>query len=254
MQVPNLDISPYVFAKPIDDISLDIVAIHGAWQDPITFQALGAEFGKARHRFIAPRLPIEDPDKTYKTYGYGIAEAIEAAGFHRPHIIGHSLGGLTASAVTELIPIESITYICGIIPATKSDQAALDEFEWLTPKQSDEFKNAIVTYGDVTRINPSKAEAMFFGDCMPIVARAAAATLRAHRLREPDIVLDKRPDVREASIIATEDKVLNPVWQLGRTMLLLDQIATSIDSDHSPHVSHPKQLAAMLLAQMKQAT
>ena len=81
--------------------------VHGAYGDGGQWDALAAELAARGHRALAPDLPIEDRRATFEDYADAVGEC--------DHVVGHSMGGVTAALVAGRRGIP-VTYVAALIP------------------------------------------------------------------------------------------------------------------------------------------
>jgi hypothetical protein len=106
--------------------------------------------------------------------------------------------------------------------------------------------DAIEVDGEFVRLSPDKATAALYGDCTPDVARWAVGHLSTQTLAS-------FRDQRESENARTEtiyircanDHAVDP--QIQQLMSEECDFALTLESDHSPFLSHPSQFCDIIL-------
>lgn len=143
------------------------ILIHGAWQGSWAFDTIVPRLQAAGHEAVAADLPGEGHDNTppeqvnLALYAEKVAKLVDAA--KGPVImVGHSMGGVTASQVCEMRPerIALAIYLCAFM--LPDGFAVLDFYEkYLEPWMKG--AHARVTYENGTsRIDPVSAVDVFY--------------------------------------------------------------------------------------------
>jgi pimeloyl-ACP methyl ester carboxylesterase len=101
---------------------------------------------------------------------------------------------------------------------------------------------------DVWAVGCSTATELFFGDVPPDVAAWACDRLRpqAYRVMNEPSPLQAWPAVDMRSIVCRADRAMNPDWLRAASLERLGVKAIEIDGGHSPFLSRPAELAAIL--------
>ncbi len=219
------------------------VLVHGAWHGAWAWDEVTPLLEAAGHRVITVDLPRSTLAANVET----IRAAVESA--DEPVIlVGHSAGGMWVTQTAEEVPeqIARLVYVAAFLPANGQalgDLAAHDIVQ----------TNLLVDEAAGTAIVAEEARReAFYGECTDEVAAAASARnipealdpfgtpmqLTEERngsvprtyvecLRDRAIVIDKQRSMRAA-------RPCDPVF--------------TIDTDHSPMLSRPAELANALLA------
>jgi hypothetical protein len=101
---------------------------------------------------------------------------------------------------------------------------------------------------DVWAIGPNTATELFFDDAPPDVARWAIERLRpqSYRVMRETTPLTEWPDVDSRSIVCRDDRAINPDWVRTAAHERLGVEAIELDGAHSPFMTRPAELAAVL--------
>jgi pimeloyl-ACP methyl ester carboxylesterase len=233
-----------------------VVLLHGAWAstwvwDPIV-PALRA------HGYDV--VPVRLPDASEPVEGSTVAENIarvEAALLGRGgriHLVGHSGGGIIASAVAETLSerVASVTYVAGImLPSgvgfdeVRAELGDEPELMGLAP-----FVES-VRDGAATVVPGDAAVAVLFGRAAPALA-VAARRLQPQWNAGLDLVPAWTPErygsLPRLYVETLGDLDIPPVLQRHMQRRAPGADVVSIDSDHAPQLSAPDELVAALTA------
>jgi pimeloyl-ACP methyl ester carboxylesterase len=216
---------------------------HGAW----CWERVGPPLVARGHRVVAVDLPCDDPGKGCAGY----ADAVEAA---LPPgddlvLVGHSLGGLTIPLVAARRPARALVFLCAALPAfgeSLDEQLARDKSMY-APTFAAHPGRIRHADGSVSWTADGAIE-VFYHDCAPAEARAAVARLRRQAMapRGERCPLTEWPPGRRVSIVCREDRAIAADWacRVARERLGVEPI--ELDGGHSPFLSRPSELAALL--------
>jgi pimeloyl-ACP methyl ester carboxylesterase len=233
--------------------------IHGAWHGAWCWEPLIPELERRGHRAVAVDLPCDDPSATTMANAQLVADSLSDAkagdddanaGDEDVVVVGHSLGGITAVVVPLLCPVRKVVMLAALVPRPGR---SIGDVMGSEPDTTTEEFNALprnVGEGGAVWWDPAVAAPFFYRACDPATARWAAERLRTQvwtTSREP-CPLDKWPDCELASIICTEDELLQLDWsrRTAREVLAIEPI--ELPGGHFPMLSLPAQLAGALTA------
>jgi len=195
------------------------VLVHGAWLGGWTWERLRPELESSGHDVLAPDLPCDTVGLTQDDYSALIGPQPGAV------VVGHSLGGLTASLVEAALRV----FVSPILPL----EGAYDRF--LRP-----------SFGGLLRDDQGRsywpdletAAARLLPDCDRATAEWAFERLR------PQAPLDThggelRP--RDVVVACTRDVAIDPTSFAGLPMGVVE-----LDAGHFPMLTHPRELADAL--------
>jgi pimeloyl-ACP methyl ester carboxylesterase len=214
--------------------------IHGAWQAGWLWDEVVPELAARGHAAVAPDLPSEDPNAGLNDYARVVRDAIGAE--DDVIVVGHSFGGVTA----PLIPARGIVFVCGHIP---QPGRSLEETAAENNPSTDNAHDGR-TVDDQDRdywVDRELAIRDLYNECDRATAEAAADRLRRQSLRprKERSPLTAWPDVPCHYILGTNERMIRPDWsrqaarRIGATL-------HELDSDHTPMLSRPSELAALL--------
>ena len=235
----------------------EIVLIHGAWQGAWVWDTVLPRLRAAGWSCHAVDLPGNGAGGrpmgrvTFDDHRAHIARAIEYC--HRPvRLVAHSGGGVLASQAAEDLPdqVAQIVYVCGMmLPSGTTFPELLAPFAEADPAAIGIGAHLEAVEGG-TRVPEAAALDIFYHDCPPEAARAAAARL----MPWPEPVRAPRPRLtgrflraRRAYVECLADRsVVLPVQRemLARTP---GAVTASLPSGHAPMLSMPDVLADTLL-------
>jgi pimeloyl-ACP methyl ester carboxylesterase len=207
------------------------------------------ELEGAGHRAVAVDLPCEDPAATFSTYADLVIEALSG----EPDdlvVVGHSLGGQTIPLVADRRPVARLVYLCALLVApgrSLADQFA-DGADMLLPDYLAGLAPA--DSGGSVWTDFELARYVMYADCDEATARAAYARLRAQAqggYAEP-CPLAAHPQVPSTYVVCEEDHLVNPDWSRRAARERLGVDAVQLPGSHSPFLSRPAELAALLQA------
>jgi pimeloyl-ACP methyl ester carboxylesterase len=166
-------------------------------------------------------------------------------------VVGHSLGGPTATLVAARRPVRHLVYLCAVVPDARRSLV-------------DQFKDD----PDMVNVNPDwdkglsepdaqlrtvwadldVARALFYADCDESIVAAAFDRLRPQSACPwtPPSSLAKFPSVSCTYVVCTEDQLINPLWQ-RRTACEIGAHIVELPGSHSPLLSRPSAVADVLL-------
>lgn len=234
-----------------------VVLIHGAWQGAWSWDHLVPLLEATGLTVIAVDLPgngVDGSDPANVTldacldYLDGIV-----AGFDRVSVVGHSGGGVIASAMAERnTKVVRLAYVAGMMLPVGKGFAELRE----EATNGCDALPGVAPYlkwssdGRVSTVPRHAGEAIFLSDCSAEVARAASAKLtpqgegaRAIQLQS----VDRVTQLPRLYIEATEDMSLPIAVQRLMQALLPGALIADLPTGHVPQLVAPQLLADLLV-------
>ncbi|MCW0215146.1 MAG: alpha/beta hydrolase [Pseudonocardia sp.] len=230
-----------------------VVLVHGAWHDSSSWAPLRAELGSRGVPVVAPDLPSDRPGLGAEDYARVVVDAVEAAGADPVVLVGHSLGGLTAPVVAQLLGPERVTalvLVAALLPdpgRSWNDQARADR-TMMAPG----FGAGAVRRADGTTEWPpdAAAEGLYRGvaqESSDDLVRVAVAGLRpqAWAIGKEITPLTGWPAIRTISVVCAQDRVVEPAWS-RRAAAVLGAEVVELAGGHFPMLTRPAELAEIL--------
>src|SRR5229473_5151235 len=187
---------------------MHFVLVHGAYHGAWCWDQLRAELERGGHASTAVDLPCDDPDAGAERYVDEVLHAIPK----QPDavvMVGHSLGGLTIPIAASRVRTSMTIYLCAIlpVPGLSFDAQHAEIGTDFTPSEP------AIGHEDGSASWPERgAIEVFFHDCIPEVAQAAARKLRPQYWKVTQEVTPLRqwPSVAAAYIVCTDDRMVSP--------------------------------------------
>lgn len=225
---------------------MDIALVHGNFHGAWCWDLLRPELERLGHRVFAMDLPTSDPSCGASEY----ADAVDAA-LPRdsvPVLVGHSMGGLTIPLVATRRPVKSLVFLAALLPVpamSANDQRSAEPIDGRIAPTTAEWTDL---GDDVWMVGPNTATELFFHDAPPALARWATVRLRpqAYGLLSETTPLERWPDVASRSIVCRDDRAINPDWVRAAARDRLATEALEIGGGHSPFLTRPAELAALI--------
>lgn len=216
--------------------------VHGSTQNPSGWALLVPVLQQQGHETVLADLPVDQPEASATVYAQAIATAIPK-GRDDSIVVAHSASGLFLPLVPELRQVHRLVFLAAVIPQigkslmdqTKADLPMFNP-EWIgkDPTKSEEL-----------------ARQFLFHDCSDDVARWAWSTMRLMFARGALIEtcpLRDWPDIPCSYVVCADDRTLKPEWCRRTARARLGVDAIELPGGHCPHVSRPRELAALLAA------
>lgn len=223
--------------------------VPGAWHGAWCWERVAPLVTDAGHRVVAIDLPCEDASQGCAAYRDLALEAIGDAG-DDVVVVGHSAGGLTAPLVAAARPVRRLVFVSALLPlpgrpfAEQNEAEGILEHEYQAGIESDHDGNRrwfdLELCGRTMYAGCSREDIVWaFGHL-----RAQASTMYTEA--SP---LEEWPDVPIADIRGDQDWLVSSGWAAKAVPARLGvETAVIRGAGHSPMLSHPQELAALLLA------
>ena len=233
----------------------DFLLIHGAWHGAWCWADTIRRLEKAGHRAQAIDLPTQGADRT-PVEGVGlqawIDHVVEALrGFERPPVlVGHSMGGMVITGAADAVPelVARAVYVCAFLP---QDGESLMEIASRPECLAD---TALVQEptpdGLCVTVTPESARAGFYGHCAEADIADALPRLRPLPIKtvlDPIRLRHATAPVPRHFIAGTQDRAMPIALQRYLISRSPGIAVTTLESDHSPFLSHPEALLDALL-------
>jgi pimeloyl-ACP methyl ester carboxylesterase len=225
---------------------MDIVLVHGSYHGAWCWDRLTPHLEGLGHHVTAVDLPITDPAFGAAEYARTVERAIRPR--TKPVLVGHSMGGLIIPIVAAHRAVRRLVFLAAFLPSpgrSANDQRSAEPMDGRIAPTTAEWTDL---GDDVWMVGPGTATELFFHDATPADARWATRRLRpqAYRVMHETTPLAAWPDVESRSIVCRSDRAINPDWVRTAARDRLGTDAVEIDGAHSPFLTRPAELAAIL--------
>jgi pimeloyl-ACP methyl ester carboxylesterase len=230
------------------------VLIAGAWHGAWCWAKVAPLLEAQGHRVLTPELPATGADPTnpaevtLDTWAQFIASTAE----NEPEpvtLVGHSRGGIVISRAAELAParLRSLVYLSAyLVPAGGSlAESARADLESLVPP------NMIPAMGGVTcNLRAEVIRSALFGQCTDADYEHALARMSPEPLKplvtKLLVTAQRFGRVPRTYIECLQDRTVTLAAQRRMQAALPCEPVLALDSDHSPFLSQPQELALLL--------
>ena len=210
--------------------------VHGAWHGGWAWDLVRAELESRGHRVVAPDLPCEDVDAGVEEYAAVVRAALDGA--DDAIVVGHSLGGLTI----PLVPARRHVFLCAYVPEPGRALLERGADAW-----GPGFADSAVRDEPERSYWPDLAAAARDLQYPPEAAGLTAKLRRQARkpASEPS-PLAALPDAERTFVVCTSDYALPPEFQRRTAREELGVEPVELETGHSPMLTLPGELAALL--------
>ena len=222
-----------------------MILVHGAWGGAWCWRDLTHQLDERHQAWLAVDLPSSRHGAPATTSLYDDAdEVVQTSRFAESVVlVAHSYGGAVALEAASRIPnLERIVFVAALVPNVGH-----------TPTQASRetkvrtlLDDAIEVDGDYLRLNPNRAPLALYNTCGPSIAQWATEHLSSQTIasfRSPRTATQLH--LPTTYVRCNDDRAMDPTLQ-DVFASRCDRVV-SIESDHSPMLSQPAALAALLL-------
>jgi pimeloyl-ACP methyl ester carboxylesterase len=237
---------------------MQFVLVHGSFHGAWCWEHLIPLLERRGHHVIAPNLPgsgddpapLENADlDSYATRIAGVIDGLPG----RIVLVGHSMGGIVSSQVAERRPhrLAAVAYINGLLFRSGEGLVSfLNEHAHLGVEDL-VLKNMKVAEDGVTATFPEEAASkVFYNTSPPALAAWAASRLQPQRMQVYHDPLTLTPEhygsVPRFYVEGLQDNAVSIAYQRAMTGRTSCERVFTLDCDHSPFLSMPEALAAIL--------
>jgi pimeloyl-ACP methyl ester carboxylesterase len=218
-----------------------LLLVHGAWHNGAGYRALQDELTKIGVNSETVELPsVAKADEPIGDMYQDAKVVREAASKYADgvYVLGHSYGGLSITeGLTGLSNVKGLIYLTAFM---------LDEGETLFAACGSQDPDWWIRKTDGERLNAGRPTEIFYNTCTPEVASAAAAQLRDQSLLAFNQPITKVAwkELPTTYIICEQDQAIPLFAQ--EAMSGRAKKVVRINTDHSPFLSAPKELAELI--------
>ena len=163
-------------------------------------------------------------------------------------LVGHSMSGLVVPLVAADRPVRSLVFVAAML--ARPGMSAMEQRTGRAHRPTRPPSTSQWTdLGDGSwSVGPDTATELFWHDAPPEVTAGPVARLRpqAYRVMTESSPLIAWPAVPCAYVACRDDHATNPAWQRQAARERLGVEAVELDGGHSPMLSRPAELAAVL--------
>jgi pimeloyl-ACP methyl ester carboxylesterase len=215
--------------------------IHGGGDVGWYWHLVEAELRRRGHDTVAPDLPCDDDSAGLDDYADTVVDAIGAHG--DLVVVGQSYGGFTAPLVAARLNAQTLVLVAGMVPTPGESPA-----EWWdnTGYRQAVEEQARRDGGLTGNEDPFVA---FYHDVPRALAEEALTRERSESQAAYDTPwpLDAWPNVPTRFVLCTEDRFFPAAFMRKVVATRLGGTPEEITAGHCVALSHPRELAAMLV-------
>ena len=225
---------------------MHLVLIHGSYFGSWCWRDVTPELERLGHRVTAVDLPISERGRGASDYADAVIAGSDWS--EPPVLVAHSMSGLVAPIVAARRAVRRLIFIAAFLPKPGSsamDQRAAEPIDPPDPPTTSEWTDL----GDgLWSVGPNTAREVFMQDASDEVAAWALRLLRPqfYGVMTEVTPLDAWPAVTSEYVVCRDDRASNPAWGRQAAIGRLGVPATEIDGGHSPMLTRPTELAALL--------
>ena len=225
--------------------------VHGAGGSAWEWHLVAAELTARGHDVVAVDLPCEDEDAGLAEYAATVADAVEEHRRAAPAagsgvvVVAHSLGGFTAPLLCDLLPVDRLVLVAGMVPLPGETAG-----EWwetsgykAAARERAEREGVAVTMDDDAGL-----VATFLHDLDPRLAAEALRRSRdqAGRPMDEPWPLAAWPDMPTSYLIFADDRLFPPEFLRRMVRERLGIEPDEMPGSHAAYLSRPAELAGRL--------
>ncbi|TVZ06841.1 alpha/beta hydrolase [Trebonia kvetii] len=222
------------------------VLIHGASDTSWYWHLTEPELRALGHDTVAPDLPCDNRNATLDDYAGAVAEA--AAGQPDLVIVGQSYGAYTATLAASRLPARLLVLLAGMIPASGESPA-----QWWDNTGSREAVAEQAKLDGGKTGNDDPFVCYYNGVPRPLAEEALRRGGRGESavVWDTPFPLDAWPDVPTRFILCADDRCFRAAFMRRQARQRLGLVADEIPGCHCVALSHPRELAALLVSYLR---
>lgn len=234
-----------------------IILVHGAFHNARCWDPLAAELRHRGHNVTAIDLPSHGNDPTpiesVTLASYADRVVAELKKSDEPAVlVGHSMGGMVITQAADTFVeqggnLKQLIYVAAFVPR---DGQSLVELAGQPEGAGDMVQANVQVAGEppIGTMPADKAKEAFYGECSAEVAASAIEALDQQPILAfvmPVSITNDRK-IERRYIRTLHDKAIPPALQAKMASDSGITEVVEISSDHSPFLSHPKELAEII--------
>lgn len=232
------------------------VLIHGAFSGGWIWEPVATRLMAAGHTVEAPDLPGSGDDQTPMTGVTLDACAARVCDVLQKNsepavLVGHSMGGVIVTQAAAQCPgrVAALVYVAAFAP---HDGQSLGDLTQLPEGAGDQVQGNIVIDGEppVATMPDAASRGALYGSCAEDVAAWATARHRPQAVATfttpVSIPTGALSGIPRYYVLCRRDQAIPPALQLRMSREAGCIEVVELDTDHTPHLSMPQQLADAL--------
>jgi pimeloyl-ACP methyl ester carboxylesterase len=237
-------------AKRSPKMTTEIVLVHGAWHTELCWEPLRAALTKLGHQSQSLTLPSSAQQGVESDSSLpGIAEDVAAVTrlldkINRPVLlVGHSYGGVVVSGAGSHPNVRHLLYLAAF--CLEPGETAFDLAAGNPPPLT---AQAVAIADDIISIKPELAAATFYGDLPIKEAQRWAQQLVPSTLSiftTPTTSTPAWKNTPTTYAVCTDDRAISPDRQQFMARRATSDVI-ELPTSHSPFLSQPQQVAAII--------
>ena len=232
------------------------VLVHGAFSGGWIWEPVATRLAAGGHIVDALDLPGSGEDNTPAT-GVTLDACVKRVcatlqkSSEPTFLVGHSMGGVIVTQAASECPdnIAALVYVAAFAP---QDGQSLLDLTRLPEGSGDQVQGNIIIAGDppVATLPVAAARDALYGSCPDDVAAWAIARHRPQAVATfatpVSILSEALHDIPRYYVLCLRDQAIPPALQRRMTREIECGEIVELDTDHTPHLSMPDQLADTL--------
>jgi pimeloyl-ACP methyl ester carboxylesterase len=221
--------------------------IHGGNHKGKHWDRLRPILEQSGHRTIAPDLPMDQVGAGANDWADVVTDALQDIGAKDDVIlVGHSLAGLVLPVIATRIPVRRMVFLCALVPVP-----GMSWSEYLAEHPSAStmpWERVIIDEQERLVMPWDLVRERFYQDCDPEEAKAAYELVVpcAQTSLNEKCPIETWPSVPSTYILCQDDLLIGHAWSRQVAIDRLGGPAIELPGSHSPMLSRPGHLAAVL--------
>ena len=215
-----------------------LVLVHGAWHGAWCWDAVVRELSDRG----VPAAAVELPLTAFRDDVATVRRAIEEAG-EEVVVCAHSYGGMVVSTAAQgLLGVRHLVFLAAFQTAEGEDMATL------LMREPSALTTALAIGPEGITVDRSRLHEVFYADSDPSVVEGLAARLRPMPPGDPGVMsgIPAWTAIPSTYVVCTRDNAISPGTQ--RFMAARAGQVVEWDTDHSPFLTRPGDLADLLVS------
>lgn len=216
--------------------------IHGGGDVGWSWHLVASELEARGHEAIAPDLPADDDSLTLEDYANAVVSAVGER--KDVVVVGHSFGGFTAPLVADRLSADALVLLAGMIPAPgEPPEQWWGDTGYGAAVEAQSARDGGLTGNDDPFVS-------FYNGVPRELATQAVSKEREHPSQAAMSApwpLDEWPAVPTRFIVCADDRFFPADFLRGLARQRLGVVADEVPGGHCAMLSHPREIAALLI-------